>query len=87
MTNMSFFSADFFTNNRARLREALGSNELIVLTGNGSMQRAADEPVAFIQDSNFWYLTGCDDPDVLLAMTATETFFDRPKLKPGTANI
>lgn len=76
----SFFSADFFTSNRARLREALKTDELIVLTGNGSMQRAADEPVAFIQDSNFWYLTGCDEPDVLLVMTPSESFLIAPTL-------
>jgi Xaa-Pro aminopeptidase len=80
MIETSFFSADFFTTNRKTLREALKTNDLIVLTGNGSMQRAADEPVAFIQDSNFWYLTGCNEPDLLLVMTPSETFLIAPTL-------
>jgi Xaa-Pro aminopeptidase len=80
MIETSFFSADFFAMNRKNLRTTLGTDDLIVLTGNGSMQRAADEPVAFIQDSNFWYLTGCNEPDLLLVMTPSETFLIAPSL-------
>ena len=80
MSDTSHFTADFFTQNRLRLRKSLKSDIPIVVTGNGSMQRIADEPAAFIQDSNFWYLTGCNEPDLLLVMTTDATFLITPSL-------
>lgn len=59
--------ADFFTNNRRRLRELVGPG-LIIITANGLMQRTGDTTFPFRQDSNFWYLTGVDEPDLTLVM-------------------
>jgi len=74
------FSADFFTNNRTQLRKTLRSDATIIVTGNGSMQRQADEPFRFVQDSNFWYLTGLNTPDLVLVIGVNETFLIAPSL-------
>jgi Xaa-Pro aminopeptidase len=52
----------FFTANRQRLTEKT-SGGLAVLTAYASMQRGADMSFAFEQESNFWYLTGIDEPN------------------------
>src|SRR5262249_35712679 len=70
----SFFSAGFFAKNRGSLRTALGGGAPIIITANGQMQRSGDSPFTFVQDSNFWYLTGLDDPDLVLVMLPGETF-------------
>jgi len=58
---------EFFINNRQKLRERVGSG-LIVLTANGLMQRSAETTYPFRQDSNFWYLTGLNEPDLTFVM-------------------
>lgn len=70
----TFFPSTFFSDNRRRLREMLGSDVPIILTGNGIMQRGGDEPSPFHQDSNFWYLTGLNGADLIMVMTNKETY-------------
>lgn len=62
------FTPDFFVANRVRLRELCGTNAPIVLTANGLLQRNGDSAFSFRQDSSFWYLTGIDEPDIVLVM-------------------
>jgi Xaa-Pro aminopeptidase len=57
----------FFINNRRKLRERVGPG-LIIVTANGLLQRSGDSTFPFRQDSNFWYLTGLDEPDLTLVM-------------------
>jgi Xaa-Pro aminopeptidase len=64
---------NFFVNNRNRLK-ALHPNSLIVIAGNTPMQRSGDSCYPFRQDSNFWYLTGIDEPNLLLII---DTKYDR----------
>lgn len=71
------FESNFFAGNRQRLLDGSGA-KLIVLTANGLLQRSADTTFAFRQDSNFWYLTGIEEPDFLLVMTPEETFLIAP---------
>lgn len=78
MTNSSF-SPEFFANNRAQLRASLGADALIVLTANGALQRNADTTYPFRQDSNFWYLTGLDEPDLVLVINSSEEYLIAPK--------
>lgn len=68
---------DFFTNNRQKLRERVGSG-LIIITANGLMQRTGDTTFPFRQDSNFWYLTGIDDPDLTLVMEDEKEYIVLP---------
>jgi Xaa-Pro aminopeptidase len=76
----SFFGPDFFTANRSKLRALVTDGRTIVITGNGHMQRAADEPQKFIQDSNFWYLTGLNGADLTLVMTANDSYLIVPSM-------
>lgn len=76
----TFFNAQFFTHNRKKLRDRLSSDAPIVITANGNMQRAADEPFKFVQDSNFWYLTGLNVAELTLVITKTDSFLIAPEL-------
>ncbi len=64
----SHFTSDFFAANRARLRELFQGTVPIVIAANGLLQRGGDSSFPFAQDANFWYLTGIDEPDLLLVM-------------------
>ncbi len=59
------FSPKFFVTNRQRLRGVLPGSAIVV-AANGQLQRSADTPFVFRQDSNFWYLTGITEPDLIL---------------------
>ena len=80
----SFFSSSFFAGNRQRLRKSAG-NSLIVITANGLLQRSnIDASYLFRQDADFWYLTGIDEPDIILVMKGTDEFLivpDRPAIR------
>ncbi|HSX46636.1 MAG TPA: Xaa-Pro aminopeptidase [Patescibacteria group bacterium] len=73
------FSADFFAGNRLALRQALASDVPIVLTGNGLLQRNADNNFPFRQDSSFWYFTGIDIQDAILVIDGSKEFIILPK--------
>lgn len=62
------FNAAFFAANRERLRTLFTGTAPIVITANGLLQRNSDVNFPFRQDSTFWYLTGIDEPDVVLVM-------------------
>lgn len=72
------FKSDFFTNNRQRLREAKPDG-VIVIAANGQLQRSGDTGYPFRQDSNFWYLTGLKNPDLILVMAQDREFVILPK--------
>lgn len=75
----SRFKSEFFTGNRQRLRELFTGTAPIVVTANGLLQRETDSTYAFAQDANFWYLTGIDDPDVILVMDKDKEYLILPK--------
>ena len=64
----SSFDKEFFKGNRQKLRELFLGTAPIVITANGLVQKNADETLEFSQDSNFWYLTGIDEPNLILVM-------------------
>jgi len=72
------FDASFFEGNRQRLLEVLGDDALCVLSANGLMQRSADTTFDFRQDSNFWYLTGINEPDCVLVLSSQKTLIIMP---------
>ena len=49
-----------------------------MLTANGLMQRSNDTAFAFRQDSNFWYLTGIEQPDIVLVIDESEEYLIVP---------
>jgi Xaa-Pro aminopeptidase len=66
--NKTEFDASFFAGNRERLKQLFTGTAPIVLTANGLLQQASDEPYPFHQDRNFWYLTGINEPGIVLVM-------------------
>lgn len=73
------FESDFFAGNRARLRQLFTGTAPIIVTANGRLQQTSDEAYAFTQDSNFWYLTGIDEPDVILVMEQNKEYLILPE--------
>lgn len=71
------FSQDFFSGNRRRLQTRAGT-DLIVISANGLLQSSADGSFPFRQDSNFWYLTGVDEPDIILVTSGADEFLVTP---------
>lgn len=76
----TYFGPEFFTKNRQKLRERLGSKTPIVITASGNMQRGGDEPMPFHQDSNFWYLTGINGADLVLVILPKSAYIIVPGL-------
>lgn len=80
----SYFSSDFFAGNRRRLSEASGA-DLMVVTANGLLQKSnVDSAHLFYQDADFWYLTGINEPDIILVMDGGDEYLivpDRPAIR------
>jgi len=74
----SRFTSDFFVGNRQRLRELFTGTAPIVLSANGLLQRGGDSTYGFAQDANFWYLTGIDEPDIVLVMERDKEYLIVP---------
>lgn len=72
------FNSDFFANNRKVLRSHLKPADIIVLAGNGLLQRGGDSTYPFHQDASFWYFTGCDEPDLVLVLDEDEEYLIVP---------
>jgi Xaa-Pro aminopeptidase len=73
------FPADFFINNRQKLRELFSGTAPIVLTAHGQLQSNGDISFPFRQESSFWYLTGIDDPDVVLVLDKAKEYLILPE--------
>lgn len=74
------FTADFFQGNRARLRTLFTGTAPIVLISNGLLQRSTDTAYPFSQDGNFWYLTGINEPNVILVIDKAKEYLIIPEL-------
>ena len=75
----SSFDKEFFKGNRQKLRELFLGTAPIVITANGLVQKNADETLEFSQDSNFWYLTGIDEPNLILVMDKNKEYIIVPE--------
>ena len=73
------FGPEFFAGNRQKLRTLFAGTAPIVLTANGLLQRNGDTTFPFRQDSNFWYLTGIDEPDLVLVLDKDKEYLILPK--------
>lgn len=73
------FSSEFFTANRARLSKLVDDTTPIVIAANGLLQRGGDSSFPFAQDANFWYLTGIDEPDLVLVMDGNTEYLIVPE--------
>lgn len=75
----SYFDAEFFRANRQRLRQLFKGTAPIVLTGNALLQRNSDIAQPFRQDSSFWYLTGINEPEIVLVMDKDKEYLIVPE--------
>lgn len=73
------FTPDFFISNRRRLLQKRTQDAPIVISANGLVQRAGDSGFPFRQDSNFWYLTGLNEAELVLVITSTTEFIILPE--------
>lgn len=78
----TMFSPDFFAGNRAALRKLLQNDAPVVIAAHGLLQQSADTTFPFRQDSNFWYLTGIDEPDIILVLDGKHEYL----LVPGRSS-
>lgn len=77
--SLSRFNADFFRRNRENLRQLFTGTAPIVIAGHGLLQRSSDTTFPFRQDSNFWYLTGLTEPDLVLVMDKGKEYIILPE--------
>lgn len=72
---------EFFIQNRTRSLEFLG-DEMLVLTAYDTMQQTNDGAAPFVQESNFWWLTGIEQSGWRLVLdgTTNEAALVPPKL-------
>lgn len=75
----SLFTSEFYAGNRQRLRELFTGTAPIVVSANGILQRGADNTFAFAQDANFWYLTGINEPDLVLVIDRDKEYLIVPE--------
>jgi Xaa-Pro aminopeptidase len=75
---LSHFSSQFFTSNRRKIKRHFQDGTPIIVAANGLLQRGGDSTYAFSQDANFWYLTGIDEPDLILVMDAKNDYLIVP---------
>lgn len=73
------FKANFFLGNRQKLKSLFTGSDPIVLSANGLIQRNGENTFPFRQDSSFWYLTGIDDPDILLIIDQDKEYLILPQ--------
>jgi Xaa-Pro aminopeptidase len=72
------FTTQFYIENRRRLQDAVDGRIPIVIAAHGLLQRNADTTFPFQQDSNFWYLTGVHEPDVILVIDGADEYMMVP---------
>lgn len=83
MDKLTNFNQQFFKNNREQLKLSINQSVPIVITASGLIQRGADNSYPFAQDANFWYLSGINDPDIILVIDEDMEFLIVP-IREGT---
>ena len=62
-----------YADRRSKLGAMLPKNSAVVIAGAAVQYRNADSSHAFRQDSNFWYLTGFNEPESTLGLLINES--------------
>ena len=79
MTQSKALDSSFFSNNRQKL-VAKFPKAPIIITANGLLQKTRDDDAfPFKQSANFWYLTGLNEPDVILLIHKGHEYLILPK--------
>ena len=64
---------NIYADRRSKLGAMLPKNSAVVIAGAEVQYRNADSSHAFRQDSNFWYLTGFNEPESTLVLLINES--------------
>ena len=81
-------SIDFFQKNRNKLIAKLKKDGVVVISGNGLVQRTGDTNYPFRQDSNFYYLTGIIEPSAYLVIDLrSNSSFVAMQIREGIRSI
>ena len=64
---------NIYADRRSKLGAMLPKNSAVVISGAAVQYRNADSSHAFRQDSNFWYLTGFNEPESTLVLLINES--------------
>lgn len=72
------FTAEFYSNNRKKLRTLFQGTAPIVITANGKLQKGSSDNFPLYQDANFLYLTGIHEPDLILVMDKDKEYLIVP---------
>jgi Xaa-Pro aminopeptidase len=81
------FGSEFFAGNREKLRQLFTGTAPIVITANGLLQRGGDSSYPFHQDANFWYLTGIEEPDIILVLDKDKEYLLVPPREANRATF
>ncbi len=73
------FKPQFFINNRTQLLANIKS-DLILIAANSKILKTPDNPFQFKQEANFWYLTGIEDPDIVLLVDSQGAYLIKPRM-------
>jgi Xaa-Pro aminopeptidase len=73
-------SAEFYKANRQRLQTLFTGSAPIVLTANGLLQKSTDTTYPFHQDGNFRYMTGLNEPNLVLVIDKGKEYLIVPEL-------
>lgn len=68
----------FHSANRQKLRKATKA-QLLVITGHSQIQASGDRAYPFQQDNNFLYLTGINEPGIILVMDGDDEYLIVPE--------
>ena len=63
---MSDFNVNIFKTRRAEVAKRMEDNSILILSSSKLVSRNNDTTFPFRQDSNFYYLTGFQEPDSIL---------------------
>lgn len=77
------FTADFYVGNRKKLRTLFQGTAPIVITANGKLQKGTSDHFRLYQDGNFLYLTGINEPDIILVMDKDKEYLILPERSDG----
>lgn len=61
-----------FENNRKKLIESMKENSLLILFAGSAPYRSADQVYKFTPNRNFYYLTGINEPNVIVTILKTD---------------
>lgn len=59
---------NMFEERRKILSDRMGEGSLAIFFGATGQNRNGDQNYQFRQDSDFWYITGCDEPDAVVIL-------------------